>query len=798
MVACGRAPRPPDFHYADLRLLDPSDTQDTATDMIALYVNIKRDARCACISLNGDEVSIRLDLLDFSDINNFDLYLALDTVPGGTNSLPLDGKADLAWDLLLRLPAVGNPEALSSELQTIPLLTPSIIRQPQLDIVTIRLPVRAIAPPGPFLLQAFTTQPGSMIIADRLGPVSSDALPPPRASLLLAFWNTFPAYTPAQALRTWSGAHAGPGGERFGLHHLLEAVVTTEVPVTLLDVKAPESLRGLEYLGHIPQLQELQRKGLLDLPDTLPIGFPMSTQPEWVIRHAAASARTSALAYGLTASPVLALPNSPFDTESLSDLEDLPYRMVFSPLPIHDTLDSTTHLFHTDRLIVIPLPETDLERSAGHDHGLALDWRRILLDQAIGSDRATLTVLGGDLQATFWADATRAQNCLQWIASHPWIDPLTPTELIVRDFPSRVLPEYTSPLLPPIADHIPYTTRGRPIPSGFTVGQLQSKVLDSLANAPPGSLTEIAWQAYLAAVADQTCGILDPTAPPTPWSECKGEHIHPLLLLRANSLGRAGAPLVAAHWGQSVALNMEPETPRVYRTDLDWDGEDELVLSNRWLFAVLSAEDGRLAWLFGYDSKRGPTQLIGSRSQFVIGLSDPSTWDPYAGELGEQSVPLLDGAFYLTHDTRGRLEITLQPNGLIIEHPNGSHAIQYVLDGRRLNVSMNTPGQPLAFEVPLVFAPQVMDTTGWANTYTGSAIEGGFRWGIKNGPTIALTASVPLNFDSFLDSPALAMTTEDPNLDYPLGHYLPFPFALITGQGFSNAEVDLLFEPGTD
>lgn len=787
LVACSGAPCPVDFHYADLRLLDPSDTQDMATDIIALYVN-----------LHGDEVSIRLDLLEFSDVNHFDLYLALDTVPGGTNSLPLDGEADLAWDLLLRFPAVGNPEALSSELRTIPRLIPSINRQPQLDIVTIRLPARAIPPPDPFLLQAFTTQPGSLIIADRLGPVSSDALPPPKASLLLAFWNAFPAYTPALALRTWSSAHAGPGGERFGLLHLIEAVVSTEVPVTLLDVKASESLRGLEYLGHIQQLRELQRIGLLDFPDTLPTGFPISTQPEWVIRHAATSTRTRAMAYGFTASPVLALPSNPFDSDSLSDLEDMPYRMVFSPLPNDITLDSSTHLFHTDRLIIIPLPETDLERSVGHDHGLAVDWRRILLDQAISSDRTSLTVLGGDLQATFWADAIRAQDSLRWIASHPWIDPLTPTELIDRNFPSYALPDYTSPLLPPIDDHIPYSSGGQPIPSGFTVGQLQSKVLNSLASTPPGSLTEIAWQAYLAAIAGQTCGVIDPTISPNSWSGCEGEHIHPLLLLRANSLGRAGAPLAAVHWGQSVALNMETEAPRIYWVDLDWDGEDELVFSNRWLFAVLSAADGSLAWLFGYDPKRGPIQLIGSRSQFVIGLSDPSTWDPFAGELGEQSVPLLDGAFYLTQDTGVRLDIILQPNGLVIKHPDGSHSIQYVLDGRRLNVSINAPGKPLAFEVPLVFAPELMDTTGWASAYTGSAIEGEFRWGILNGPTIALTATVPLNFDSFLDFPASAMTAEDPNLDYPLGHYLPFPFALVTGQGFSNVEVDLLFEPGTN
>jgi hypothetical protein len=108
--------------------------------------------------------------------------------------------------------------------------------------------------------------------------------------VLLAFWNTVPAYTPAQALRRWDGAHTGPYGERHGLHLLLQAVRRSKVPVVLLDLKTPAALSALDFLGKLPQIQNLSTQGLLILPEALP-GSPATLISPAVCRVGLGSGR---------------------------------------------------------------------------------------------------------------------------------------------------------------------------------------------------------------------------------------------------------------------------------------------------------------------------------------------------------------------------------------------------------------------------------------------------------------------------------------------------------------------------
>ena len=84
--------------YTDLRALAPAGSQAPSHDLIAAYT------RAA-----GPDLQFRLDLLDLVFQPDSDLYLALDTLPGGTTQLPIEAEAGLAWDLLLVMPATGRP-----------------------------------------------------------------------------------------------------------------------------------------------------------------------------------------------------------------------------------------------------------------------------------------------------------------------------------------------------------------------------------------------------------------------------------------------------------------------------------------------------------------------------------------------------------------------------------------------------------------------------------------------------------------------------------------------------------------
>ena len=81
MTAC--QPRPPAYtslgwQYADLRALDGVDGTQPGADMLAYY-----------FQQAGGEGRLRLDFFDQTTGLEEDIYLALDMLPGGTQSLPI-------------------------------------------------------------------------------------------------------------------------------------------------------------------------------------------------------------------------------------------------------------------------------------------------------------------------------------------------------------------------------------------------------------------------------------------------------------------------------------------------------------------------------------------------------------------------------------------------------------------------------------------------------------------------------------------------------------------------------------
>ncbi len=273
LSAC--APRPASaWDAATLRALDPADAADPAADLTALYTRQR-----------GLWAEIRLDLLDIPfdparrDADQPplpDIYIALDTQPGGARTwlYPLSAAAhlqtsDLAYDLLIAIPASGQPIIYSADetdkLRRAWLRFPFTHIDRTADTLTLRF--LSLGLPASYQAQALT-----------LGGAPLDATPiihtsqteQAQAPLLLLFYDVFPAATPAQALRRWDGAHTGPYGERHGLRHLLEAADRYNLPLTLLHLAQPERLSALDYVGGKRLLDDLLRQNLVSLPNALP------------------------------------------------------------------------------------------------------------------------------------------------------------------------------------------------------------------------------------------------------------------------------------------------------------------------------------------------------------------------------------------------------------------------------------------------------------------------------------------------------------------------------------------------
>ena len=445
-----------DWSYADLRLLDPLDNTPTpSTDILAVYDRTI-----------GSDLEIRIDLLDIPVIPDYDLSLHLVT-PG--------------MDLTIFIPASGQPIVTPARAG----IQARIVRDPWLDMVTVRL--NRLTIPQPFTLQVSSFIPGSPTPADETAPVRSDAPPPlARVPLLLAFWDTFPVTTPAQALRRWDGAHSGPRGERHGLSHVIEGAALYHLPLVLLDLKTPASLAALNYMGVLPQIQTLCNQGLLVLPDV-----------------AYAEPAQVSLGFSRNAAAGFGLPASQFVYSASATLQSTYLAQFIS-------LDDPSHLDRSADTRLIPLPAA-ADTQATLD-GPSLDVRRQLVTAAFSADPSRLVVLGGDLPLSTWGNQDMAAPTFAWLAAHPWIHLLNSQDLLTFPLGSK---------------------KSLPAGAGSTSSPVEtstSPFLENLITGPTDPLTVSAWQTWFMLTA--------------PTRDEK------LRTLRLNYIGQVGELLAAARWAK--------------------------------------------------------------------------------------------------------------------------------------------------------------------------------------------------------------------------------------------------------
>ncbi len=261
------------------------------------------------LSTASGSTRFSVEFLDLSLASDLELTLDLDLWPdpGGGRRPGTD------WDISLTASPGGQLELIQDLPATVDIELPTIKWDEALDVVEISFDRWPQLRDAPYLIMVRTRPRGTDKPADVLGPVASDAIENRKADLLLTFWNTFAANTPAEALRSWDGAHSGPAGERFGLRHLLGAAEEFSIPVALLDVNSPQNLSGLEFLGNLDYVRQLQGRGLLTLPQTLPAIVLTGSVDELNLERVASTRAAATTAFGIRPSAWLSLiqANSP-------------------------------------------------------------------------------------------------------------------------------------------------------------------------------------------------------------------------------------------------------------------------------------------------------------------------------------------------------------------------------------------------------------------------------------------------------------------------------------------------------
>jgi len=213
------------WHYSDLRLIDPIDSIAGVQDIVAVFCRY-----------NLNSLQFRIDFLDLETSTDYDMYVFIDNRPGGnrSNTFPRVYPFELAWDYVVNVPYLSPmsiADSRAGETNQVKLRVTRDINQDMIILTIRQFPVELLSANTKFWV--VVTAPGMTNILDQTIPSYINAPPPPPIQVELVFWNVLDITTPASSLRSWDGAHTGPQSSRHGLKYLVEASQIWNIPITL-------------------------------------------------------------------------------------------------------------------------------------------------------------------------------------------------------------------------------------------------------------------------------------------------------------------------------------------------------------------------------------------------------------------------------------------------------------------------------------------------------------------------------------------------------------------------------------
>lgn len=714
------------WSLSDLVMLEKSSGVDASNDLIGAYTRV-----------HGDDFQFRLDFLDLTTDANFDIYLFMDFIPGYNLSLEEIEKNLIdktlspgKWDCLLKLPGNGNPEAIDlNTIDQICKFTPRIHRDPLQDTIIISYNNNLLNLPSPWEFQVFITNPGGESLLEKSSILLTDRtvfFQP--ALLLLEFTDTFGAKTAAQALRYWDGAHAGPLGKRHGLRHLLQQADLYNIPIVLLDIKTPENLSALDFINGMQLIRDLDQQGLALLPDVVD-----SHQINYSMRLNQKIAKS----FGLPGSSFL------FSLDPSLD-NDYPFQFM--------SLSNLTQVQRYSDHVYIPLPNFSPQEAITQVNrdGLNLDIRKKLLDVALSDDPSDLVVLGGSLQDSTWADSDSVQAAFSYIANHPWIQPINGERLkglstvsideIINFIPSTI----------PAIDL--FNSQGQKLKWNSSI--LKEQIATELQSAPKNTISDSAWNMF------NSLTVIDLN---TEQLMMKYQYLHQVKVL-----------ILASQWAD------HPFSRYDCNSDIDLDQLPECILTSENYFASLDIESGSLQFLF-FRINGEVHQVVGPSSQSAVGLSDQSEWQPGYGQASDPLV--INGITIKNPKQSTQFQIlNTEPDFLSLIDRSNSMGVYYLFSDLNLSIRINSD-QPIAFQIPLMIDPLLRFLPGWSDNYQSSQKLDECIWIVKHDIKIKVESTVSITCVDFNESRSLLSKPEDPNQDFPPGHFLPFPVALVKGMG---------------
>jgi hypothetical protein len=141
---------------------------------------------------------------------------------------------------------------------------------------------------------------------------------------------------------------------------------------------------------------------------------------------------------------------------------------------------------------------------------------------------------------------------------------------------------------------------------------------------------------------------------------------------------------------------------------------------------------------------------------------------------------VIPGAFADNTDTWKNYTTTVSPDSISFTSPDGKRVKTYRLTENGIEVGYQLAGAE-STRIPLTVDPHRF-YFGPTN-YRPAIAPGSWTWSLENGISVEVQSGAKLSAEGFVSSFPFLSIPEDPNLDYPKGHYIPFPLSVVTLRG---------------
>ena len=738
-----------DWQYGDLKLLDAIDSDTPDRDLIAVYTRI-----------NHQFFQVRLDFLDLDNELGKDIYIPLDTNPGGNDQIMTNShvimKSEIYWDYLVQINSSRTVEILDGQLSGMTGVEIFVDYDTLQDSIVIsldqsHLPIYARL----MKLQVIITPSNQSIVLDKSEPFTVDSPSPSRAKLLFAFWNAFSSITPAQSLRSWAGAHAGPMSSRHGLKYLLDGVSQNNSTVFMLDLVTPDSLSALDYLNALPIIRNMAARGTLALTEVGNISVSVKTG------EITKSTRLDYVDNYLNLYDTWQVDNNIKSIYQFGNFDFVYFWNKYGMLnKYYDILGSNDYAKYNSSNIpcdLLPFGTTTISNS----NDLSLACKALFLSYA-WSQPTTPLLLGGDFSTSLLGDPAISSKVFSYIYTHPWIQVLSLNDLIT----SRDILSHSS--IP--TEELPFSydtgTQQPGIIASNNSEELQGKVYKALLQAPKNRLTTLAWQVF---------------------SNLTQSSPLELSALKSNYIGQIGFILAGAEWAE------DPTSSNTFEVEKDYDGLLECKLTNDNIFAIVEPEGGYIPVVFARDVL-GIHQIIGPTWEFIVGLSDASSWNPYLGVRGDSAQYL--GAFQDQFDRWKIYDVNGSGNEISMFSKDMTMRKSIIISPNSIHVDiLNLLQLQITSSIPLVIDPWVRYTYGWGDLFYKTTSASTVQWGIISGEVVEIYSTQPINVFSFNDNHDLMSFPENPNYDYSRGYYPPYPMSVAEITASGDYSIDITINP---